>query len=203
MKVLRSNLLIICLVFTSRAGFAETTTNAAISAQLSARLLYGVEMNYEELAGSLGAIAFFKPGEGNCERIRAAKTKLWFNLLDQIERLRDPGLDFNDLPTANVAPPDRRYPPGVDPCAIADLTVRKQYEEAIALNREKATRLTYELRLKQLAEHMVTLAAKDLQNGYQPTTEDRAELLKHLNANIHSESLKRAIKAKLRGLLDQ
>ncbi|MDI6810043.1 MAG: hypothetical protein QME66_13945, partial [Candidatus Eisenbacteria bacterium] len=82
---------------------------------------------------------------------REAKLALWLKALDKIYKTEDPTFDPEDVPHENVAPPPGTVvSAGASPDAIKDPELRKQYEQAIKANAEKAERYRLQKKLREI-----------------------------------------------------
>jgi len=162
---------------------------------------------FDQRAGDIQSIPDRSPQLSESKLVRNIKTRLWLHLLDDIDQLRDPHFNFEDRPTMRVLPPYGK--PGVpssigsiDPAAISDPAVRREYEEAIRQNNEKAARRYLQLHLKKQDEQYTSQAVQYLSSIYDKTPEDSRELMMYLDLNLNNETHKADMKKKLREFFD-
>jgi len=82
---------------------------------------------------------------------RRAKLDLWLRALNVVGLMINSDFDPKDVPFINVQPPvGSGVSAGASPSAISDPKLRKQYEESINENAEKAKRYDLQVRLRSL-----------------------------------------------------
>jgi hypothetical protein len=154
-----------------------------------------IEQSLKERAADLQSDPDPVPQSPESKVIRAMKTRLWLRLLADIDKLRDPSFNFEDRPTMHVMPPPSVNPSntvfsGMDPSGISDPEIRRQYEEAIRENNEKATRYHLQLRLKLTDEQYTPQAVQYLTSTYDKTPGDAHELIGAVDAILSSQARK-------------
>lgn len=125
--------------------------------------------------------------------IRLRELDMWLRLVDLLDRHIDPAFDENDTPRKLIDPPALADPtqgslrPGASPSLISDPKLRSEYEQAIAANRAKIKRYEFQLDLRFLDQSIRPRAHKFVASAYKPTPEDRDEVKKAIERNIHSD----------------
>jgi hypothetical protein len=167
------------------------STNDEVALKGYEKLTSVIGKNFKQAADTLMAIPDPNPQTQNWKTIRVLKTKLWLQLLDQIDRTRDLNFDFNDPNNryfANVAPPfdpsyprGSSYPAGTDPTSIKEPDIRQAYEEAIRENHAKYLRDDFERELKKQDEQLTTVAVQYFNSVYEKTPQDAKELVGYLD----------------------
>lgn len=157
---------------------------------------YGVfATSYEKLTTDVWQN--FKEDESNLLLMRtsdrALETTLWLQLLNQIDRTRDLGFD----PQAST----NRYYGNIespfDPANTSnDPEIRKQYEESIRANHQKALRDLFEFRLKNLDSSCTTHAINYFISAYAKTPSDAKGLIAVLDT-IRDEKHRTELKERL------
>jgi len=140
--------------------------------------------------------------ESGFKTMRGLKTQLLLKLLDQIDMQRDRNFNFEDHATFNVAPPRFSGDSGVVPSAIHDPKARREYEDAIRKNSEKAARYNFQLYFKGLDERVTPLAVQYIASAYDRTPEDSNELMGYLGTLLSKDARKMQMKKDLHELLD-
>jgi hypothetical protein len=134
--------------------------------------------------------------------IRLRELDIRLRLVDLLDRHIDPAFDENDTPRKLIDPPalsDRTQGslrPGASPSLLSDPKLRSEYEQAIAANRAKIKRYEFQLDLRFLDQSIRPRAHKFVASAYKTTPEDRDEVKKAIERNIHS-SWEKAILLKL------
>lgn len=123
----------------------------------------------------------FAPGSAELR----AKTRLqtlgaWLDLIQRIDRAKDPNFDPADTPatklTPRSGPGQRPYLPGTDPKLVTDPQVRADYEQAIATNQQKAERRRQHWDLDAVDMEISDGARRFIQQFYTATPADQDEL---------------------------
>jgi hypothetical protein len=199
-------IIILALLFSmsTTSLFGADFTNSDVALRGYEKLTSVIEENFKQSGDTIMAIPNLDRQAADWKSIRELKTKLWLQLLDQIDRARDLNFDFSDFKngyTANVSPPDFRYNSGIDPADIKEPDVRLEYEEAIEENRAKETRLNFELQLKKQDEQLTVAVVQFCNFAYNKTSEDANELAGYLD--IISDARHQAeLKLELNDLLE-
>lgn len=110
----------------------------------------------------------------------AAKVSLWLMAYQKLKAECDPSFDPADVPAINIAAPGR-YPSGISPESITEPDLRKQYVQALAVNREKTERHVRQSSLrKQLKElkHDLPLILGGSDSDREKRTRNAIETLK-------------------------
>ena len=148
-------------------------------------LTSAVENNFNQSIATIGGIQDQDRQSPCWKTIRTLKTKLWLQLLNQIDNARELDFNFNDPKngsTFNVAPSGRQYSSGIDPSSIKEPKVRLEYEEAIIANHIRAIRANFERRLKKQDDQLTVGVAGYFSSVYEKTPDDRADLTESLTA---------------------
>lgn len=181
MKVLVLSILVTILLCASHRSMATDTNNSPLNTYetLTANIL----KNFQQDADNLVAIHTSD---------RTLKTKLWLQLLNQIDRTRDLTFDFNspdNVVYANIAVPfdpsisnSFIYPSGIAPSAIKEHEIRRKYEEALLKNRGKYLRAQFELQLQRLDGNCTVSAVQYFKTAFAKTVNDSKELMECLDA---------------------
>jgi hypothetical protein len=159
-------------------------TNNEVALKGYEKLTGVVGKNFQQNADMLAAIQDPDRQAPDWKTVRQIKTKLWLQLLDQIDQTRDLKFDFTNIHdgyTANVAPPGFRYSSGIDPSAIKEPEIRLEYEEAIRENHAKAVRFNFELQLKKQDDQLTADALQYFNSVYEKTPEDAKSLVAYLD----------------------
>ena len=179
---------LIALLFISSTTFLfsadNTNTNSESLSQSYQRLAIVVGKNFKQTAETIAAIQDPSRQMPGWKNIRELKTKLWLQLLDQVDQTRNLNFDFNNhanWPFANIAPSGFRYNSGVDPAVIKEPEIRRGYEKAIDENNAIAARLDFERQLKRQDEELTATAIQYFNSAYQKTFDDANELVGHLD----------------------
>jgi hypothetical protein len=134
--------------------------------QEAANLLIGVDLS-QEAAGTKRLT------------LRRETLQLWLAILATIDKNLDPAFDANDRPLVSVSPPPGpagQYPPGVDPSLIADPNARKQYEDAIRKNSDKASRYRVQAKLRRVESKIMPMAERFIRMSYTTAAGDQRDL---------------------------
>ena len=102
-----------------------------------------IELEYEMVSKlqSRSAYLWGLKVEENWEKDRRDRVNQLFHLWNRLEKTIDPNFDFNDVnnrPKGNVPVPAPNYIPGITPESIKDPKIRRKYEKAIEINKQKA-----------------------------------------------------------------
>jgi hypothetical protein len=119
--------------------------------------------------------------------LRRQTLQLWLEILAAIDKNLDPAFDPNDRPSVSVEPPPGpagQYPPGVDPSLIADPAARKQYEEAIRKNDDKAARYRVQARLRRVDSNVMPMAERFIRLSYTTVVGDQRQLKEMVDKTI-------------------
>ena len=101
--------------------------------------------------------------------------------------------NFEDVPAMNIAPPpETGLPAGVDPSAIADPTIRTQYEKEIAANQAKARLYEFQLGLHKAARACTDAFDKHVYMHY--TKSSDVVLAKLVDETIRSNNRRASLK---------
>jgi hypothetical protein len=160
-------------------------TNSQVAITGYAKLTMVIGKNFKQTADTLAAIQNPDRQASGWRSTREIKTRLWLQLLNQIDQARDLNFDFNNISngyTATVAPPGFRYPSGISPSDIKEPEIRLEYEEAIRENHAKAIRLNFELHLKKQDEQITADALQYFSSAYEKTPEDAKTLVTYLDS---------------------
>lgn len=129
---------------------------------------------------------------------RRLRLDLWLRAIDKIDRTIDKKWDPRDLPQENVAPPvGAGLPAGVTPSAIKDPQLRKQYEEALKANAEKADRYRLQQLLRRLDKEWSRQMLAYVKSQYTLTGQDAVEVTDLLDKTLSDAQRKKEIKKAL------
>lgn len=108
---------------------------------------------------------------------RRLKLELWLRAIDKVDRMIDVHFNPKDVPAGSIAPPmGTRADAGVSPEAIKDPKLRKQYEEALKANAEKADRYRLQYGLRRLDTNWSSQAVVFVKSEYTSKPEDVKEI---------------------------
>ena len=132
--------------------------------------------------------------------LRRETLEQWLKVFAAIDANLDPKFDPDDSPMVSAMPPrvgDVQYPPGVDPSVIADPAARKEYEQRIAANRQKARDRSLQFKLRRLDESLQPHLESFVHDAYATTDADTHELeaaIRSLVPNQHrADRLRRSL----------
>jgi|SRR5579862_2529303 len=134
------------------------------------------------------------------KEIRRLKTKLWFRLLNRIDSVRDPQMNWKDAPAPTIGFPGLPFS-GADPSSIADPVLRQKYQEAVWRNDLKFTRYTAQGRFRTTDGMCTAHAVEYLTSAYNKTPEDAGELMGAINVFLSSQARQEQMKKALREIL--
>jgi hypothetical protein len=100
-------------------------------------------------------------------RVRIAN---WIAILSRFRRDIDPGFDPDNPPSARISPPGEmgdQYPPGIDPAAVKDPEMRRQYVIEIEKNQRRVALYLTALKLTEIHETTRERAAASLRDARQ------------------------------------
>lgn len=109
---------------------------------------------------------------------RKAKLELWLKALDKLSRMMDVKFNPEDLPRLNIAPPlgVTGLRAGVSSSEIKDPKLRKQYEQALMLNAEKAERYRFQNELRKLDKDWSSKVRSYIKSQYSSDAQDIKEI---------------------------
>jgi hypothetical protein len=128
---------------------------------------------------------------------RAHQLDLWLSVLNHLDRHRDPHFDFADEPDLAVAPPVAAGAislTGMESKAVQDPALRREYEEAIERNREKAERYRFQDQLRRLHERLTRRAEAFITSAYSPSPEDVSALMGQVQTGLQNVDRVRRIR---------
>ncbi len=120
---------------------------------------------------------------------RAHQLELWLSVLDHLDRHRDPHFNFTDVPELAVAPlvaAGAISLTGMDAQAVQDPALRREYEEVIERNREKAERYRFQDQLRRLHERLTRRAEAFITSAYSPSPEDISALMSQFQLGLQN-----------------
>ncbi len=82
-----------------------------------------------------------------------SKVSLWLSTYQTLKKACDPAFNPDDVSAINITPPGGDIP-GIAPEGIKDPELRRQYELALAANREKSNRHRYQSLLRKQLEEL-------------------------------------------------
>ena len=128
---------------------------------------------------------------------RRRRVARWLQALQRLEQETDPKFDIKDLPALNPpVPPGVKVFPGADPSAVRNPIRRKQYEQALQKNREKAKAFGTQVKLRELHARFVPLAIEYISHAYSHPPVDSAELERLLKqSKVGAERQKKILSA--------
>ncbi|WP_152099898.1 hypothetical protein [Lacipirellula parvula] len=125
---------------------------------------------------------------------RTQKLRLWLRLIDAVNQSIDPEWDPKDSPELNVMPPpDSQSFSGVDPSAIEDPKLRKQYEEAILANSEKAERHILQRELQKSGEVLRSKISKYASANFTDIAGEREGIKRSVEEEIKDATLRKQL----------
>lgn len=128
---------------------------------------------------------------------RRRRVTRWLQALQRLDQETDPNFDITDLPALNPpVPPGVRVVAGADPSAVRNPVRRRQYEQALQKNRERAKAFGAQVKLRELHERFVPLAIEYIAHAYSRPPADSAELEGLLKqSKVGSERQKKILSA--------
>ncbi len=124
-------------------------------------------------------------------------TRLWFSVLNHLDRHRDPNFNYDDVPELSVAPPLGPGMPsisGMDPQSVTDPVLRRDYEEAIERNRQKAERYRFQKQLQKVDRRFSRQLEAYLRSAYSQSPADVQELSHSIENQVESAKRKNELK---------
>ncbi len=134
-------------------------------------------------------------------QIRKFKTQAFLRILREVEQSFDPKFNSNDVPYLNIAPPSGVQPSagaGMDPKAIKDARLRKQYESALAENAKKTAYSNQQNDLRRLQHEFQIRILNYVAFAYSGDPEAQNELTKLCNDAGVSKEFQAMIKSKVK-----
>lgn len=133
-------------------------------------------------------------GSVSREEHRKEKVLWWFRGLQRLDREIDKNFDVNDAPIANISQlPNTGLPSGVEPSAIKDPKLRKEYEIALAKNKKKAQYFNRQYKLIQLNQVFPRQAELYISSAYSRRHVNLEELKQFLETYISDLSARKTI----------
>ncbi len=132
------------------------------------------------------------------QRVREARLLLWLELLNTLDSVTDPAFDPADVPAARVDVPDTPMKPGwmmSSPEGIADPEVRRQYDEAVRANAEKATHYRFQKELRQMDAELTPQADAYIRSAYLRSPVSVKEMDAAIAARIQSPERARHLRS--------
>jgi hypothetical protein len=126
----------------------------------------------------------------------------WLRVLAALDRHLDPSWDPQDVPLVSLIPPPAggvTYPSGVDPAAIPDPAVRREYEHALREARSKADAYRFQLELRRIDERAMEGLARFLADSYRDAETSRDEL----GPTLAGESLETPLQPRLEAAMER
>jgi len=132
---------------------------------------------------------------------RRLKLELWLKAIDKIDRTIDKNFDPSDAPQINISPPvGAGLRAGVSPIDIKDPKLRKQYEEALKVNKQKADRYRLQHALRRLDKIWSTQVLVYRKSNYTSKAEDVKEIHDLIDKVLSSSQRKKQMKKELLGI---
>jgi len=139
-----------------------------------------------------------KRGGEYWRRQRRLRLDLWLRAIDKINRTIDQNFDVSDAPHRNVAPPvGADVSAGASPSAIKDPKLRKEYEEAVKANADKADRYRLQHLLRRLDKEWSRQMLIFVRSQYTLTGQDAAEVADRLDKVLSDTQRRKEIKKAL------
>jgi hypothetical protein len=163
---------------TENVEFIKTNRTECVP-QSYARVLLAVETNFDATLRVITGIQLPETNSAAWQPMRKLKATLWFQLLSQMDRVRDLGFhEFNprNWPMLNLVPPGFKYDSGVDPADIKEPDIREAYQAAIDANVAVQKRLDFERNMTKKVELLDGQAVEFAKSCYKGTAEDAKEL---------------------------
>jgi hypothetical protein len=123
--------------------------------------------------------------EENWEKDRRDRVNQLLHLWNRLEKNIDPNFDFNDINNrlkGNVPVPAPNYIPGITPESIKDPEIRRKYEKAIEINKQKAFKYNEQIILHKINKQFDEFVEKFLIDMYSEPPFNTAELSKFLKS---------------------
>jgi hypothetical protein len=133
-------------------------------------------------------------GSVSREEHRKEKVLWWFRGWQRLDREIDKNFDVNDAPRGNISPPTiTGLPSGAAPSAIKDPKLRREYESALAKNKEKAQHFNRQYKLIQLNQIFPRQAELYISSAYSRRHVNLEELKQFLETYISDLSARKTI----------
>lgn len=117
------------------------------------------------------AIASARPaGSADSREARRREVRLWLKAFARLQEKKDPAFSSEDVPQLNVAPPGG-LDSGIAPESIENPDLRRQYEEALRENAEKAQAYALQETLRDLEPRWEARLSQAVAEAY-PADED-------------------------------
>lgn len=138
--------------------------------------------------------------------LRYLKTKLWFYLLNYVDKRVDPAFNPKDVPEMNISVPigtnriatNEVLYAGMPPEGIKDPELRQRYKEALKQNSEKATQYNAQSDLCQLREEFALRLKRYIASAYK-LPEDMGEIQELMDLEIPDKATRDKLKDALLG----
>jgi hypothetical protein len=134
------------------------------------------------------------------KEIRRLKAKLWLRLLNRIDDVRDPQMNWKDAPAPTIGFPGLPFS-GADPSSVADPVLRQKYQEAVWRNDLKFARYTAQGRFRTADGMCTAHAVGYLNSAYNKTPGDAQELQSAVNIFLNSQARKEQMNKALQEIL--
>lgn len=132
---------------------------------------------------------------------RRNKLDLWLRALAKVHAAVDPNVGPDDKPSLNIAPIPTDgvvYDSGVDPSAIKDPAVRKEYEQRLAANAEKAQKARFRRMLERLEERWAAELEAYVSSEYSGAKADLAEIDALLSQQVSDAEFRAELRSSLK-----
>lgn len=162
----------------NRKHMSENTTRAA--AQLAEFEQKKEPLCLQAASDLLEGIDLAKEPEAMKRLVLRRETlQLWLALLALIDRNLDPNFNPKDLPSVSVIPPRSgkvAYPPGIDPQAIPDPQVRREYEAMLKQNQQHTVQYRLQTLLRRLDQSVSPKVERFIRMSYTTVPGDQREI---------------------------
>lgn len=133
-------------------------------------------------------------------RQRRRRLEMWLWAINKIDHTIDPNFNPADVPQMNVAPPvGAEVSAGASPRAIKDPKLRREYEEAVKANAQKADRYRLQYLLRRLDKQWSTQMLAFAGSRYTSNPEDVKEVRGLIDTILSNSQRKKQLKKELFG----
>jgi hypothetical protein len=140
-----------------------------------------------------------QPGEDSREW-RRDELSLWLRMVAKAHSASNRNSAPDDKPSRSIAPSSTSgvvYDSGVDPNAIKDPNVRKEYEQRLAENSQKAQQARFQSELQRLPEGWTAELKSHVSTQYSASGEDVAEIDAVLSQHVSDDEFRSRLRASL------
>ncbi len=140
-----------------------------------------------------------EPSTEEWPEIRRVEAELWLFILQAARKEIDADYNFDTPPELSIAPLGP-YPSGIAPESIKEPEIRKEYEKAIAKNKEKAKEYNFQYKLREMERSLSRKVEDFLVNVYSKAPQSTDQLMTILEQYAVDEETTAKILRRIRGL---